>query len=135
MTGESLFACEKAFGNDSSIVSLDQGERDTPCIDKGRFFANKPASVPVLHEDRAGGVMQISEFNRNISARLAAVVASRRPQLLTRGKDQQPYVTMVPHDLFEDLLAAAGKKGRRVLARHEAAAQNCATQEELPLTA
>jgi hypothetical protein len=81
--------------------------------------------------------MQIGEFNRNISAKLGAVVASGTPTLLTRGKDQQPYVTMVPHALFEELLAAAGKRGQRVLARHEAqaAAQNSATQEELPLNA
>lgn len=79
--------------------------------------------------------MQIGEFNRNISAKLGAVVASGSPTLLTRGKDEQPYVTMVPHDLFEELLAVAGKRGQRVLARHQAAAQNRASQGELPLTA
>lgn len=81
--------------------------------------------------------MQIGEFNSNISAKLAAVVASGTPTLITRHKDRKPYVTVVPHDLFEDLLAAAGKKGQRVLARHQAKAerQNQMTQEELPLNA
>lgn len=81
--------------------------------------------------------MQIGEFNRNISAKFAAVVASGAPTLITRFKDHQPYVTVVPHDLFEALLAAAGKKGQRVLAHHQAKAaqQDQTTQEELPLTA
>ncbi|PXY16560.1 hypothetical protein [Prauserella muralis] len=79
--------------------------------------------------------MQIGEFNRNISARFAEVVASGEPALITRHKDCKPYVTVCPHDLFEDLLAAAGKKGQRVLARHQAKAaeRHQTTQEELPL--
>lgn len=81
--------------------------------------------------------MQIGEFNRNISAELAAVVTSGAPTLITRDKDRKPYVTVVAHDLFEDLLAAAGEKGKRILARHQAQAQqrNQSTQGELPLTA
>ena len=81
--------------------------------------------------------MQIGEFNRNISAKFAAIVANGAPTLITRYKDHQPYVTVVPHDLFEELLAAAGKKGQRVLAQHQARAaeQQRTTQEELPLTA
>ncbi|GAA4672385.1 hypothetical protein [Amycolatopsis dongchuanensis] len=135
MIAGSLFACVNAGKNDSCIASLDQGQCDTPSDDKGPVFANTPASFPVLYEDRTGGVMQIGEFNRNISAKLAAVVASGAPKLITRRED--PYVTVLPHDLFEDLLAAAGKRGKRVLARHQAQAaqRNQTSQEELPLTA
>jgi hypothetical protein len=136
VTAEASFsACGKAGINASSVASRDQPQCDTPSDIKGQFFANVAASFPVLHKARTGGVMQIGEFNRNISAKFAAVVANGAPTLITRYRDHQPYVTVIPHDLFEDLLAAAGKKGQRVLARHEAAARNRAIQEELPLTA
>lgn len=79
--------------------------------------------------------MQIGEFNRNISAELAAVVANGEPTVITRDKDRKPYVAVVGHDLFADLLAAAGDKGKRVLARHRAQARKNATQGELPLNA
>lgn len=76
--------------------------------------------------------MQIGEFNRNISAKFADVVARGAPTLITRHKDRKPYVTVVPHDLFEDLLAAAGKKGQRVLARHQAEAAQRNQEADLP---
>lgn len=81
--------------------------------------------------------MQIGEFNRNISAELAAVVTSGSPTVITRDRDRKPYVTVCAHDLFEDLLAAAGEKGQRILARHQKQAKkrNQSTQGELPLTA
>lgn len=112
---------------------------DTPTNIKPRSFAKQPAKFPSIHRNQGGeeGVMQIGEFNRNISAELAAVVANGTPTVITRDKDRKPYVAVVAHDLFEDLLAAAGDKGKRVLARYQAQArqQNQTTQGELPLSA
>jgi antitoxin (DNA-binding transcriptional repressor) of toxin-antitoxin stability system len=64
--------------------------------------------------------MNIRELNANISGRLEDVVASGRPEPVTRHR--RPVVTIVPTALWTELVAAAGDDGRAVLEKFETAA-------------
>lgn len=70
--------------------------------------------------------MHVEEFNRNTPRHLTNIVKSGEPQRVTRRR--QPWVTVVPDDLFADLLAVAGEAGARVLAEHQARAERRALE-------
>ncbi len=59
--------------------------------------------------------MQIGEFNANISANMATVVASGTPEPLTRHS--RDYVTVAPTELFAELVQAAGPRVQAILER------------------
>ncbi len=67
--------------------------------------------------------MQIGELNNNISRRLAEIVASGQPELITYHRWNQPYAKVASVELFDDLIEAAGERGQDVLKRHREAAE------------
>lgn len=66
--------------------------------------------------------MNVGEFRQNLGDTLSGVVGTGQPDLITWHRTGKPYVKLVPPDLFDDLVEAAGERGQEVLKRHREAA-------------
>lgn len=62
--------------------------------------------------------MNVGEFRQNLGDTLSGVVSTGQPDVITWHRTGKPYVTLVPPELFDDLVAAAGDAGQDVLKRH-----------------
>lgn len=62
--------------------------------------------------------MNVGEFRQNLGDALSGVVCTGQPDVVTWHRTGKPYVTVVPPELFDDLVEAAGDAGQDVLKRH-----------------
>lgn len=73
--------------------------------------------------------MQIKPFNNNTPRRLAEIIASGQPELITFEQDKRPYARVLSVDLYDELVEAAGERGKEILDRHREAAEQRKQEE------
>lgn len=67
--------------------------------------------------------MNVGEFRQNLGDTLSGVVYNGQPDVVTWHRTGKPYVTLVPPDLYDELVEAAGERGQEILDRHRDAAE------------
>lgn len=67
--------------------------------------------------------MNVTEFRHNMKDVLKGVVNSGQPDVVTWHRPRTPYVTLVPPELYDELIEAAGERGQEILDRHREAAE------------
>lgn len=65
--------------------------------------------------------MQIGELNHNLSRQLRRIESGGEPVVVDYYG--RPRTVLLPPDLYNDLVAAAGERGQEVLERHRTASE------------